>query len=306
MYQAALLDQIVLGSFFLGSIAMTFVSVPKPTWDHATCMHRKVAVGSWLASDPDSRVILFIFREDFCQSQGVPDDLDDIFGVGRVIYAGELKSNGVGIPYVDMWFQMGVNLSQTKYVSIINTDIIISGSWLPAVIGLLESVGPSFRPLIFSPRIDVDVPDNFIDSLRFTKEDLSADIDTVMPSLGLLRHKKGGVDVFTFFTFDPPFDLRELLPFLIGRYAWDGWMIGLANGLCNTISMSWKPMIYHVNHIRYEKDGSDQMVEYNWNLGHTHGGYKFHVQSAKWLMKGGELVRNKGPMMTLAPFPEVD
>jgi hypothetical protein len=140
------------------ALNMTFVSVPNSVKSVYECLKLKLAIASWLSSDPMSSVILFMNREDFCEQFGFADDLSRAFGDGRIRYVGPCCSDEGRIPFVNMWFIQGLSLCRTELVSFINSDIVLSAEWLPSVVWLLRSLRSDWRPVVFSARTDLWFP----------------------------------------------------------------------------------------------------------------------------------------------------
>jgi hypothetical protein len=268
---------------------MTFVSVPKVLTNDTQCLRMKLSVASWLGTDPTTKIILFTTRTEFGEWHGLPQELDVDFGYGRIFYAGSIKSNSEGIPFVDDWFERGVALAKSRYISMINSDILMSSDWYQMIMKILKCESDSFRPVVLSTRTDVDFPSSFYSNLRWNQSHLLNDIDTEMSKLPLEWHNLGGVDVFSFRTWEPPFDLGKFPPFLMGRPRWDGWLIGHANNVSDTIWTRFLPAVYHLNHDRVKPVLRDPTVRYNWNLSKSNGGYRFHPRTSKWIF-GRELL----------------
>ena len=70
---------------------ITFISVPPPTLKPGAYNRTKLAISSWLASSTFSKVLLFVNRTEFDPSEKLPNELDQLFGRGRVIYGGQVK-----------------------------------------------------------------------------------------------------------------------------------------------------------------------------------------------------------------------
>jgi hypothetical protein len=236
-------------------------------------------------------VILFLKRNEFCAEEKIPDKLERIWGK-RIIYAGSPRSNDDGIPFIDSWFQDGVKLARTKYVSMINADIVLSAQWYPYIINLLESLAPPYRPFVFSPRLNVNFTDEAFAWVRLNNENVLKDVDKAVMQLRWERNDGGGVDIFTFARSKPPVDLDAIPPFLIGRPVWDFWVIGWSNEIADTISTDFTPPIYHLDHKSRNRNRADPTVRYNTKLGKRRGRFFAGVGSTKWLAVDGVLQAN--------------
>jgi hypothetical protein len=115
------------GSFLYSSIErLTFVSVPRPNLTREGHFRYKLAFCSWLSVSPHSYVLLFVHRSGV---RILADELDQLYGPGRVIYAGPIKHTFGDVPYVDEWFRHGIRRSPSDSVCFINSDILLSGDW---------------------------------------------------------------------------------------------------------------------------------------------------------------------------------
>jgi hypothetical protein len=272
---------------------LTFISVPRPLKEEKQYKRMKLAIGSWLACSPHARVILFINRTNFDPSGKFPNELESEFGENRVTYAGAIRADFSGVPYINDWFIQGVRHAKSRYVCFINSDILLSGKWLKRVRQVFQAMPDDLKPVLIGQRIDFDMQDSRYKRLTFSQEQLLKDIDSLVDSSKHSDHSPYGVDTFTF-RIDPlPFDVEKIPPFVMGRYNWDNWLIGWLNKICDTITFNLDPPIYHMNHPRHNFDVNDSKVAINHHLKKANNDYFGSNYDTKWEIVDGELVSRK-------------
>jgi hypothetical protein len=280
-------------SLVAAEYSMTFVSIPRPLTNASECQRVRLAVSSWLASDWTTKVIMFINRREFCPEIKLADELDQLWGLGRVNYAGSTRCDPSGIPYINAWFQDGTRLSTTKYVSMINSDIILSSKWWRYCTDLMNQYSRRLKPLLCSPRMNVNFTLTALTKVRFCERFLLRDIDRLMKKLGPEPNRGGGVDIFTFLRSKPPIDLSRIPPFLMGRPVWDCWILGWSSRFCQTISTNFTPPIFHLNHESRNRDPKDPTVSYNERLGKRTGRFFAGASRVNLIARGGRIFVNE-------------
>lgn len=270
-----------------------FVSVPRPLKNADQYRRMKLAIASWLACSPSSRVLLYIHRHEFDPTGNFPKELDKEFGEGRIIYAGGIRSDHNGVPYINEWFIAGIRDTPSKYICFINSDILLSEKWLTRVKQVFR-VMEGKKPLLIGQRIDFDLDDSLYKLLRFDQEHLLSDIDQMVRDSKHSDHSPFGIDFFAFRADEVPFDVDMMPPFIMGRYNWDNWLIGWFNKICDTVTFKLDPPIYHMNHVRHRFDVSDPRVAINHHLKKANRDFFGSNFDANWKVKKGVLVHKKG------------
>ena len=274
---------------------LTFITVPRPLLKDKQRQTMKLALASWLGCSKKSHVLLFINRSEFDPTGKIPDEIDKEFGSGRVIYAGGIRSDHSGVPYINEWFIQGIKHSPSKYVTFINSDILLSSGWLnrvKQVFGIMESHDlPAF---LIGQRIDFDLKDEQFKMIKFTQKDILSTIDHVVEISSHNDHSPYGIDTFTFKADDPPFDPQMIPPFIMGRYNWDNWIIGYLNRVCETVTFNLDPPIYHINHRRHNFDVNDSKVAVNHHLKRANKNFFGSNYDTKWQVVNGYLKRRNG------------
>lgn len=276
---------------------ITFISVPRPLKKDKAKRSMKLALSSWLAASPKSHVLLFINRTEFDKSGKFTNEIDQLFGKDRVIYAGDIRTDLKNVPYINEWFIQGIMQSPSKYVCFINSDIVLSSNWLKRVKQVFSIPEMQDKPLVLiGQRIDFDLKEESFKTIEFSKfhnneHELLNEIDSLVNKSQHSDHSPYGVDTFTFRADKPPFDPYLIPPFIMGRYNWDNWIIGWLNHISETITFNLNPPIYHINHIRHGFDVNDSRVAINHHLKKANLDYFGSNYDTKWQIKDGKLKR---------------
>jgi hypothetical protein len=271
---------------------ITFISVPRPNLKPEAYNRTKLALSSWLSCSPRSTVLLFVNRTEFDPSGHLPDELDRLFGVGRVIYGGPIKHDFGGVPYIDDWFRQGIRRSPSKYVCFINADIVLSGKWLgraKQVFRAMEGRGI----VVIGQRIDFDLEMARFEKLSFRQESLLGEIDEMVENSKHEDHSPYGVDTFLFQIEQLPFEPERIPPFIMGRYNWDNWIVGYLNRICETVTFNLSPPIYHMNHKRHNFDIEDDRVAVNHHTRKANKDYFGSNSDTIWEVLGDALVHRR-------------
>jgi hypothetical protein len=271
---------------------ITFISVPRPLKKDSEYQRMKLAIASWLACSPSATVLLFINRTEFDPSGKFPTEIDEQFGVGRVIYAGSIRCDHSGVPYIHSWFIEGVRQSASRFVCFINSDILLSEKWLRRVKQVYTAMADR-RLLLIGQRIDFDFEMDQYRKLRFTQANLLGDIDAMVERSRHSDHSPYGIDTFTFKIDPPPFDVDMIPPYVMGRYNWDNWLVGWWNKICDTVTFNLDPPIYHMNHVRHNFDVNDSKVAINHHLKKANKNYFGSNYDTKWQIVEGNVIRKR-------------
>lgn len=264
---------------------MTYISVPRNIKNNKDYLKIKLAISSWLSSSPKSKVILFVNRSKFHSS--LPYELDQLYGKGRVFYANELRSDIKGVPYLDQWFEKGINLCETKYVTFINTDILLSSKWFHVVqniFKIFEKFLTDQKPFIIGQRIDFDLVLQNVQTIHYGQNILLKEIDEMILNSSHSLHSIYGMDTFSFRADDPPFPVSKFPPYLIGRYNWDNWFVGWLNRIADTISLLDTVPVYHINHRRHDFNINNSRIAINHYIKKANNDYFGFNGNTKWFV----------------------
>ena len=269
---------------------ITFVSVPRPFMKKDVYNRNKLAISSWLSCSNKSKVLLFVNRSDFDPTGEFPNEIDELYGKNRVIYAGPIRSNINNIPYIDEWFKKGIDLSESKYICFINGDIVLSSKWLLRVKQVFQ-VMKNKSIVMIGQRIDFTLNQGDFQNLRFNSSNLLEEIDNMVENSIHSDHSPYGVDTFTFRIDKLPFNVNLIPPFIMGRYNWDNWLVGYLNSVCETITFNTNPPIYHVDHQRHNFDISDYLVSINHYLRKANKNFFGSNYDTKWEIIDNKLIK---------------
>jgi hypothetical protein len=270
---------------------ITFVSVPRPNLSASAHGRTKLAIASWLCASPSARVLLFVNRTEFDPSGRLPAELDRLFGA-RVIYGGPIKRDFGGVPYIDDWFRQAVRRAPSRFVCLINADILLSAAWLARAKQVYRAIGDA-PIVVIGQRIDFDLNETLFAELSFSQGSLLPEIDAMVRKSRHSEHSPYGVDNFLFEIERLPFDPERIPPFIMGRYNWDNWVIGYLNGICDTVTFNLNPPIYHINHKRHNFDTEDDRVAVNHHTRKANKDYFGSNSDTVWEVVGDALVHRQ-------------
>ena len=271
---------------------ITYITVPKKVEKDEDRLKYKFAFCNWLAASNGSRIIAYMNSSDFDPSGDTQREIESKFGEGRLSFLDTLRHNYVGIPYIDSWFSKGFEDAETLYVCFINTDILLSSSWFPAIQTAFKLIGNK-KALIINQRIDFYLDPSAIENWDFYSKDLLNKTDALINDTNYTLHSPYGVDTFTFRKDIMPFNPHVIPPFLVGRYNWDNWICGYLNYKVLTISFGVTPPIYHIDHVRHQfNKGADPLVKTNEELRSMNYNYFGSNFDTNYVYKNGKIVAN--------------
>lgn len=228
---------------------LTIFTTPKPFHDQTGIAQRN-ALRSWARLKPTPEIILL-------------DDVEGAAETARELGARHIpavEKNAHGTPLVRSLFETAQAAAHNPVVCYVNADIILLQDAVEAVRRVCELVPSAF--LLVSRRWDcnIDAPIDF-DNPTW-EQDLRACLAT-----NARRESAAAIDCFIFRKVTE----WNILPFAIGRSAWDGWFIynALAKGI---------PVI----------DGSDAFI-----VLHQHHDYWYLERNKKYILMNEECVANQ-------------
>ena len=180
---------------------ITIFSAPKPFTNPHIAIIQRNSIKSWVALGNDVEV--FLVGND----EGIKETAAE-FGVGHI---SDVNLNHLGTPYLNSIFSVVREASSSPFLSIVNTDVILTPDLLDAL-GQVRSQVAKF--LLCGKRIDLDITkeinfnNTWLDELRKDAGEAGSLNNT-------------GMDYFLF----PRTIYKEIPDFVIGRPAWDNWML---------------------------------------------------------------------------------
>jgi hypothetical protein len=243
-------------------------------------------------------VIFFINRTGF---GALADELDQIYGFGRVTYSGPLKRDFGHVPYVDDWFREGVRRSSSNYVCFLNGDIILSANWLRRAKQIFRWMdGRSI--VVIGRRINFYLNPTYFNNLSFGKT-LLREIDVMVNQSKHFVEIPYAIDTFLFQIDHMSWNPDRVPPFLMGRPRWDNWLVGYLNVVCDTITVGLNPPVYHIKHKPNGFDiRNDRMAvnQYTW-IGNKN--YRGSNLDTTWRISDKTLVHRRSSFQIQIDFP---
>jgi hypothetical protein len=184
---------------------LTIFAIPKPFEGHIRVIQRN-AIISWTLLEPRPEIVL-------CGRESGTEDLAKELGLR---YQPDVEYNDMGTPLLDKLFGLLQELSANNVLMYVNADIILLGNLKTAVENLLK-FDRCF--LCIGQRWNLDVTE----AIDFTNERWRDDLLTELAQTGHL----GGMSAIDYFIFTPGL-WPHILPFAIGRFLWDNWLVGNA------------------------------------------------------------------------------
>ncbi|MFC1900287.1 hypothetical protein ACFLYN_01700 [Chloroflexota bacterium] len=183
------------------------------------------AIRSWLLLRPECEIIIFGDEEGTAEAAAE-------LGVKHVP---DIECNEYGTPLVSSLFSSAQHNASYSTLCYINADIILLSDFLPAIQNI-----DKHKFLMVGQRWDLDIDK----LLEFDGSEWESRLRTKVKENGIL-HPKSGIDYFVYSKglYD------DMLPFAIGRTAWDNWLIFRARQLkAAVIDATEAVTIIHQNH----------------------------------------------------------
>lgn len=184
---------------------ITLFTVPKPFRGHSAIIQRN-ALKSWLSLVPRPEIIMLGNEE------GVAETAFEF----SVCHIPHIDTNEYGTPLVSSIFETAQNQAANELMAYVNTDIILMSGFNRTVQSVAESID---QFLLVGRRWDICI----WDELDFTDPKWETSLLSKAKQQGFL-HENTGIDFFAFRRglYD------HVLPFAVGRTAWDNWLIWYA------------------------------------------------------------------------------
>lgn len=218
---------------------ITLFTTPKPFHDHIEIIQRN-AIASWIHLNPKPEILLF-------GNEPGAAEVAQEFGITHVP---DIVRNDFGTPRVDGLFLEARRLATRPYLCYINADIILLNDFISS---LEQTARYTSRFLMVGQRWDVPITA----SLNF-EGDWENRLRAEVHNSGSL-HPGAGSDYFVF-----PRNLwGELPPLVIGRPAWDNWMLYHACAIgAALVDATQTVTAIHQNHdYAHHPDGERGVIE---------------------------------------------
>jgi hypothetical protein len=205
---------------------LTLFAVPKPFRGHVGVIQRN-AITSWTLLRPCPEIILFGDDEGTAQ---ISQELG-------LLHAPSVARNEFGTPLLRDLFQKAEECASHSILCYVNADILLLDDFSKAV-ARVRDWRPQF--LMVGQRWDVDVEA----PLDFSTPDWRTDLRQSV----LRANRQRQADWIDYFVFTKGLG-SNLLPFAIGRTAWDNWLVWHARSQgAPVLNASKTVMAVHQNH----------------------------------------------------------
>jgi hypothetical protein len=205
---------------------ITIFTAPKPFTDPHINLIQRNAIRSWVNLGGNVEILLISDEE------GVADVAREM----EVRHLPQVKCNRMGTPLISSMFELARMESESPFLAIVNTDILLFPNLISATQKVADELGEF---VIVGQRWDIDVREPLNYPRNYFKE-----LEELVRIRGSL-HSQMGSDYFIF-----PRDCFMKIPeFAIGRAGWDNWMIFKARreGL-KVVDATQDILIAHQNH----------------------------------------------------------
>lgn len=256
---------------------VTLFTTAKPFQGHSGVIQRN-ALKSWKLLSPQVQVILF------GDDEGAAEVCKEL-GLCHEPY---VERNEFGLKRIDYYFDRAQEIAQHNILCYVNCDIILTQDFLRAVEEVKES-RPKF--LMVGRRWDSDVRD----SIDFSRNTWGEEIWRCATAANHQCDERW----IDYFAFSRGLYYKRLPPFVIGRTAWDNWLVWCAAHLgAAVVDASKAVRAVHQNHdYGYHPKGKEGV----WNDDHAQenlrlaGGWShvWTIADASWLIEpNGTIKRN--------------
>ncbi|MGH9741730.1 MAG: hypothetical protein ACRD51_05190, partial [Candidatus Acidiferrum sp.] len=206
---------------------LTFFTTAKPFAGHSGVIQRN-ALKSWTLLHPDVEIILF----------GEDEGAAEVARELGIRHEPHTEKNELGTNRVDYMFHRAQEIARNDLLCYANCDII----FLPDFLQALDRMKKKFpRFLLLGRRWDTEVNE----SIDFSAQDWAYQ----MRSRAVTENKQRPPWFIDYFAFSPGVFGKDIPPLLIGRAAWDNWMVwkGIESGN-PVIDASASVFAIHQNH----------------------------------------------------------
>lgn len=212
---------------------ITIFTIPKPFCGKAE-IHQNNAIKSWTLLTHPSNIILF----------GNEKGADTLSRAWSLKHIPNVPTSNAGTPLLDFAFNSAQKIAITPYVAYLNADIILMSDFIEAVKSLKQK-----KFLLTGQRWNLEV-----NHLLSFHENWETDLKNRITQEGVLEGHSG-LDYFVF----PKNFPHNLPPFIVGRPAWDNWLlyhtkeqkITVVDG---TQAITAVHQIHETSHVRIKKD----------------------------------------------------
>lgn len=225
---------------------LTIFACPRSFTDPHIAIIQYNAITSWTLLQPKPEVILF----------GDEDGTDEICKKLDLRHIPDVARSKFGTPLVSDIFEKAQQLATHEILCYVNADIILMSDFMESVMRISSIQSPF---LGVGSRWDIDLNQQ----VDFTVNDWDKHLREYVRKCGKFR----GLTFIDFFCFRRGF-YKKIVPFAIGRLAWDLWLIHYATKRkALVIDISSVCIVIHQNHEKIVNSSVfDKELKYNIGL----------------------------------------
>ena len=224
---------------------LSLVTIPKPQTHKSDVRVSILVLSAWLSLSV-SKVILASKKETYDPQGWVLPTIFRVFGESRVRFAGDL---GVGYgerPLIREWFNLGVREVTLGYLCFLNADIVPSGDWFRVAMRAVRTLDSPSSTIIFGTRTEVR-PTRNLWTLNISDPLYRYRLESYLRE-SQWWNNPWGMDVVLFHSSFRALKWELFPDFVVGMCVWDNYFQGWANRNCQTVSMDFYPMVFHLSH----------------------------------------------------------
>jgi hypothetical protein len=262
----------VLNTFtfdFRHLIGLTFVTRPWPIHTDLALHRYQLTMSTWLLSGPNTALVL-LFTTNTTRQTHLFSSLRSQFGSDRVHLTTELKVDSNGIPFSYELFSIGLQLSRTKYVCFIDSNVAVDQSWYDTVIGTFEA-HPSAAPHVTGQRIEVKLADSALIRHSIDHSTFWPDVKRLFRAGNVSCFDEAGSSYFVWSVEAPAMAIADFPWYKFGGKFWDMWVNGWMDLQGRVISLRRKVPVYYVDPGDVENDRPTGMTVWNAKIARSKG-----------------------------------
>ena len=182
---------------------ITIFSIPRDFKNSDTARRQRNALKSWIALTPRPEILLF----------GDDAGIVETCAGFHVRHIPDVFKNEYGTPRLDGVFKKAREVARHPVLCYVNADILFTDVFLRAITRVMQWRS---KFLAVGQRINIDLPED----LDTARPDWARELERTAAEAGKPQPPEGS-DYFVF----PKNILVNMPPFVVGRPAWDNWMI---------------------------------------------------------------------------------
>ena len=224
---------------------ITFITIPRPQKRERDILMSIRVLAAWL-SFPFARVILAINENSYDPQNRVLPMVARVFGRSRLRFTGDLPTGYDNRPLIREWFKMGTREVRDGYLCFLNGDIIPSYQWLHVSMRVFRTLNKRNRTVIYGTRTHISEKKELwklnISDVNYRQQLERYCTDNVK------WHNPNGMDLFLIHATMSVLNWDDFPDFVVGMCVWDNFFQGWANTRCDTVTLNFDPMLFHVEH----------------------------------------------------------